>query len=571
MGVESERLEPGIRAGYRLLSQIIERSPIATFVIDQDHVVTHWNKACEKLTGIQANKVIGTDKQWSAFYAEERPVMADLVVDGALGDETAMYYGDQYRKSTIVEGAYEAEGFFPLLGEKGKWLFFNAATLKNAEGDIIGALETLQDLSAHKLAEKKLLESEERYHAVLEACPDCVVVYDMEGRAVYVNPAFTAVFGWKPEELLDRRIDYVPESNKSETHMMIDKVLAGESFSGIESQRYTKEKKIVDVSISAAIYLDREGNPAGSAHTLRDITEQKKLEARVKEGERTLRLQKDLEGRNKKLLGSNEKLRQAYSVIKKDLKAGAKIQSSLIPRSSTVIYGIRFDSIFLPSSYVAGDIYNYFRLDENYIGFYVLDVAGHGIPAAMLSVTLSRALSPENHEDSPLKQFLPSPEPPYYRLINPAMVVQALNKRFQADPDTMQYFTMIYGMMDTRDGGTVMTMAGHPSPILVKRGGTATPIGSGGYPVGMLSDVDYEEERVHLDKGDRLILYSDGITECRNNQGKEFSLDRLSRLLEEGQNLPLHKLMKKTTERLHRWRATGEFEDDVTLLAIERI
>jgi phosphoserine phosphatase RsbU/P len=571
VGGESKRSKPGMRAGDELLSEIVERSPIATFVIDRNHVVTHWNHACEKLTGIDAEKVIGTNKQWSAFYPEQRPVMADLVVDGALADETAKYYGDQYRKSEVIEDAYEAEGFFPRIGHEGKWLFFNAAPLKNAQGDIIGALETLQDLSAHKLAEKKLLENEERYRAVLEALPDSVVVYDMKGKAVYVNPAFSRVFGWQPVEILGKKIDYVPENNRAETDIMIDKVLAGESFSGIETQRYSKKKKMVDVSISAAIYLDREGNPAGSAHILRDISEHKKLQARAKEGERLLALQKDLKRRNKKLAGSNEKLRQAYAIIEKDLKAGAKIQSSLIPRSATVISEIRFDSIFLPSSYVAGDIYNYFRLDEHYIGFYVLDVAGHGIPAALLSVTLSRALSPDNHEDCPLKQFLPSPEPPYYRLINPAMVVQALNTRFQADPDTMQYFTMIYGMIDTRDGATVMTMAGHPAPILVKKQGPVTPIGSGGYPVGLLPDVNYEEEGVHLDKGDRLILYSDGITECKNNQGKQFSLERLSRLMKEGQDLDLEELMTKTKERLRRWRGNREFEDDVTLLAIERM
>ncbi len=570
-GIEPKGLELSAGVGDGLLAQIVQGSPIPTFVIDKDHVVIHWNKACENLTGIPAKEVVGTKKQWRAFYSHERPVMADLVVGNALGEETARYYGDQYRKSAVAEGAYEAEGFFQELGENGKWLFFNAAPLKNSQGETVGALETLQDLSAHKLAERRLLESEERYLAVLEACPDPVAAYDMDGKAFYVNPAFSEVFGWQPEELLGRKIDYVPESSRAETHMMIDKVLAGESFSGIESQRFTKEKKIVDVSISAAIYLDRERNPAGSVHILRDITRQKRLEAQVKEGERILRLQKDLEGRNRKLGESNEKLRHAYSVIKRDLEAGAKIQSSLLPQAATNIYGVQFDSLFLPSSFVAGDIYNYFKLDENHIGFYVLDVAGHGIPAAMLSVTLSKALSPTNPDDSILKQFLPSPEPPYYRLINPAMVVRALNKRFQVDPDTMQYFTMIYGMMDTRDGETVMTLAGHPPPILVKKGGAAISVGTGGFPVGMLSDVDFEEEQVHLDKGDRLILYSDGITECMNADEEQFSVKRLTQLLEEGRDLTLDELMKRTKQRLRQWRADEEFEDDVTLLGLERL
>ncbi len=132
-------------------------------------------------------------------------------------------------------------------------------------------------------AEEALRESEEKYRTVLEACPDPIVVYDMEGAVIYLNPAFTHVFRWTPEELLGKKIDYVPEENWPETQMMIDKVLAGESFSAIESRRYTKQGEILDVSISVATYLDRDGTPVGSVHTLRDITERKRLAAQLRQ------------------------------------------------------------------------------------------------------------------------------------------------------------------------------------------------------------------------------------------------------------------------------------------------
>ena len=136
-------------------------------------------------------------------------------------------------------------------------------------------------IAERKRAEEALRESEERYRSVLEASPDPVVAYDMEGKVIYVNPVFTQVFGWISEELLGGKIDYVPEDNWPETQMMIDMVLAGENFSGIESRRYTKQGNIVDVTISGSIYLDRDGNPAGSIHVLRDITERKRLEAQL--------------------------------------------------------------------------------------------------------------------------------------------------------------------------------------------------------------------------------------------------------------------------------------------------
>jgi len=150
--------------------------------------------------------------------------------------------------------------------------------------ELVTANERLKrEIEQRKRAEEALRESEEKYRMVLEACPDPIVAYDVEGAVIYLNPAFTQVFGWAPEELLGKKIDYVPEENWPETQMMIDKVLAGESFSGVKSRRYTRQRKILDVSISVATYLDRNGIPIGSVHTLRDITERKRFEAQLQQ------------------------------------------------------------------------------------------------------------------------------------------------------------------------------------------------------------------------------------------------------------------------------------------------
>ena len=126
-----------------------------------------------------------------------------------------------------------------------------------------------------------------------------------------------------------------------------------------------------------------------------------------------------------------------------------------------------------------------------------------------------------------------------------------------------------YGIMDTRDGSAKLTQAGHPSPILLQNGQKTSLIGTGGYPVAMQPDVDYEEDEIHFNKGDRLILYSDGITECTNNKKDQFSVERLIELTEQGRNLPLDKLMTKVQQSLRQWKGDDKFEDDVTLLAME--
>lgn len=145
------------------LRQIVDGSTVATFVIDENHIVTHWNKACEVTTGMAADQVIGTRDQWRAFYPEKRPVMADLILDNAMEVEVEFFYRDKFRKSALIPGAYEAESFFADMGENGRWLFFTAAPLYDSDGRIIGAIETLQDFTERRRAEAALRESEERY------------------------------------------------------------------------------------------------------------------------------------------------------------------------------------------------------------------------------------------------------------------------------------------------------------------------------------------------------------------------------------------------------------------------
>lgn len=138
-----------------------------------------------------------------------------------------------------------------------------------------------------KRAEEILRESEERYRTVMETNPDPVVVYDMEGKVTYFNPAFTKVFGWILEECLGKKMDiFVPEDTWPETRKMINKVLEGENIYSFETRRYTKKGNIIHVNMNAAIYKDQNGNPLGSVINLRDISEQKHLEEQLRRAQK---------------------------------------------------------------------------------------------------------------------------------------------------------------------------------------------------------------------------------------------------------------------------------------------
>jgi len=139
-----------------MLTKIIDGSPVPTFAINKQHRITHWNTALESMTGIKKERAIGTDEQWRAFYLEKRPIMADLIVDGASADVVASYYHDKYKISSLIEGAYEAEDFFPAIGEDGEWLHFTASPIKDSSGETIGAIETLRDVTEQRRMQDSL-------------------------------------------------------------------------------------------------------------------------------------------------------------------------------------------------------------------------------------------------------------------------------------------------------------------------------------------------------------------------------------------------------------------------------
>lgn len=137
----------------RRLAQILEGTGFAAFVIDADHIVTHWNRACEVLTGVAAGEVVGTRAHSTPFYGRRRPMLADLVLEGAGEDDLARHYGDDWRVSTLIDGAYEAEQLFPNLSPDGKWLSGSAAPLRDSAGETVGVIEIIQDITQRKRAE----------------------------------------------------------------------------------------------------------------------------------------------------------------------------------------------------------------------------------------------------------------------------------------------------------------------------------------------------------------------------------------------------------------------------------
>jgi len=274
---DRKKAEAALLESEKRLFQILHETSIPIFVIDKNHTVTHVNRAYENLTGISEHEIIGTRKQWAAFYPKERPVMADLIVDNASEGEIAKYYGGEYRKSPVTDGGYESERLFRNLKKGAKWLFFTASPLKDAQGNITGAIETLQDVTERKLAEQELRKSERRLINLLDFVPYPMVIFNLNGRVFYLNSEFTEVFGWTLEELEGRTIPYAPPGMEQQTNEIIKELLDKKIVLRHETRRLTKDGRVLDVVMRAGIYSEGEGETGGEIVILRDITREKRI------------------------------------------------------------------------------------------------------------------------------------------------------------------------------------------------------------------------------------------------------------------------------------------------------
>lgn len=316
------------------------------------------------------------------------------------------------------------------------------------------------------------------------------------------------------------------------------------------------------------------GMESGADEFLSKPIDAKELHARLRSALRVLHLESSLAERNRQL-------HIAYKQIETDLKAAAQLQLSLLPVDKVAIEGWSYDWLFQPSTYVSGDMLSLFSLDDEHIAFYSIDVAGHGIGAAMLSVALARMLSQgrNNHHLLKYPTDKESISTPYL----PADVISELNRQFQISTTVFtNYFTIVYGYINKKTGDGVLTQAGHPNPILIQKEGTASIVGNGGFPVGLIESSLYENVYFHMEPGSRLYLYTDGIIECEAYDKSLFDEQHLIDFLLSNYQQPLPNLIKNLKTTLHHWHRTVpdslgvfsieniEFADDVSIIALER-
>ncbi len=271
------------------------------------------------------------------------------------------------------------------------------------------------------------------------------------------------------------------------------------------------------------------------------------------------RLQQDLQQTHAKLSASHE-------LVKLELESAAKIQQALLPTNLPEISGARFAWTFQPCDELAGDALNIVPLDEDHVGFYVLDVAGHGVSSALLSFTVSHSLTGNCSRSSVLKQLVPGSD--RARLVPPAEVAELLSEQFSWDANFEKFFTLFYGQLNVKTRELKYVSAGHPPAILWRPGEKPIQLGSTGLPIG-ITGLEYEEIKLTLRPGDRLFVFSDGVNEAMSPQHELFGLQRLHQAVARGSNASLSDCVAGITSDLREWSGLDSVKDDESLLAVE--
>lgn len=298
-----------------------------------------------------------------------------------------------------------------------------------------------------------------------------------------------------------------------------------EAFRELSGERYGYFILLTSKSDKEAVAC---GLDAGADDFLTKPVNAHELRARVRAGERILKMQRELRKTNAIISETLEELQRLYDSLDDDLQEAKKLQQSLIPeRKAKYDFG-ELNLLLKQSGHVGGDLVGFFPASEGYLGLFSIDVSGHGISSALMTARLAGHLSASSPEHNIALAIGPDGK---YRPRPPKVVVEDLNDLVLGEMETEHYFTLLLATFEIATGRTTICQAGHPHPVVQRADGTVEIDGPGGLPVGLIPGATFAQFDITLAPGDRLLLLSDGVTECPAPDGTLFDESGLSEMM----------------------------------------
>jgi PAS domain S-box-containing protein len=388
--------EEEVRRQKKTAEGIIYGSPIPMLVINKNHKIAYWNRACEKLTGFSNEEMIGTDRQWEPFYAQKRAILADLIIEGDTDTIKNLYKVMNLRRSTLVEGAYEAEHFFSDLGPNGTHLYFNAAPIKDDKGNIQGAIVTYQDFSERVVMTQKIKRREAFVQNLIQNSIDGIIATESKGNIRLFNSGAARILGYAPEEIIGKMT--YPEILSEETGQAIRESFYSTKHGpkgkiiNMEVDLLNKAKEPIPVRFSGTLLYEQE-KEVGSVVFIQDLREVHRLQKEKEQAQRMAAIGRTVAGVAHYIKNILTGLQGGAYVInsaisKKDIGLVGK-GWAMVERNIEQIGGIVTDMLI----YSGQRTPDYQNIDPNELASEVLELMEE--KARTAGVTLIRDLQPD--------------------------------------------------------------------------------------------------------------------------------------------------------------------------------
>ncbi len=308
-----------------------------------------------------------------------------------------------------------------------------------------------------------------------------------------------------------------------------------------------------------------EGLAAGADDFLTKPVSAPELRARLNAGARIVAMQGELVEKTRSLGEALSEIRKLYDALDADLEEARRLQLSLLRDTHRRFEGADVSLWLRPSGHVGGDMVGFFEAADDTLGFYALDVSGHGVAAAMV---VARAAGMLSNTAPGQNVALSHRGAGNYAALPPDRVAARLNGQLLSEMHSERYLTLCLGFMNRRTGDVRMVQAGHPGPLVLRRSGEVERVGEGGMPVGLFSEAQFDTFTLRLGPGDRLLLYSDGLTESPGRDGTFLDEDGLIRVCRRHAALDGPALISAIAADLERHMGGGDFPDDVSALLV---